>query len=154
MRYSMNTNPNQNSSVDNLIYLKDAPGFWRSPRLASVSYGLNQMSYQIFYSLMFGQEAPTKTFPYITRGQVQASSSKHKDAYFVGLFVPSKRLTGFSYPPVGTNQIDPAALFNAVIKHVLFIDKALYDMPISEYKPQTPRPLIDSLLVHGGKWTS
>lgn len=149
----MNPNPNLNTLVDNVLFLKDAPGFWRSPRFRGISGNRANVSIEIFYSLLFGQEAPTKSTPFITRGQIDVSESKNSNAYFVGLFVPSRQLSGFSYPPIGANQIDPSALFNAVIKHVIYIDQSLYDLPLTEYKPQTPQAVIDSFVLHGGVWT-
>lgn len=140
----------QNSPADNLIFLKDVPAPWNAPTFVKTEGALGVLSIEIYFSIMFGQDIPSRVFPYLTRGSQKTSSNRV--AYFVGVFKLNPPYNTFAYPPSGTNQVDPISLITGSLQHVQYIDKALFDLPLSAYKSQAPQNLIDYFLLLGGKW--
>lgn len=141
----------QNSAVDNLIILKDAPMYWRRPSFVKTEQHFGQVNTQIYFSIMFGQETPpTRKEPLIVRGSIKRTEAT--ETYFVCLFQLNKIVTNYSYPPVGTNTLDPVSMMPAILKDMHTIDKAAYDLQLVEYKPFVPQRLVDSLLAIGGRW--
>ena len=140
----------QNSPTDNLIFLKDAPMFWRSPSFVKTAGAFGHVSIEIYYSLMFGNEIPpTRKKTVLSRGRIKRTEDAYD--YFVGILCFSGVVSNYSFPPTGTNTIDPVALQSGIIRNVTYISKEMYDMPWDEYKSTVPANLLDSLAALGGE---
>ena len=140
----------QLTAMDNRVFLKDSPSYWRRPSFIKVDSG-SSVSMEIYYPIFYGQDVPTKIFPVVTRGTMKLT--ENSDVYFVGvLCILNRPLQAITYPPTSTNQVDAIGMFDGKIKEMKYIDADAYALNWYDYKALVPQEVIDTFVLHGGNW--